>query len=154
MFVAQILHESGSLQHKKEWQAQQPETLNCPNSYRTPDLDVPGQYYYGRGYIQLTWAENYRECSKALYGDEQLLKRPDLVSDTEEGCWGSALWYWKWRVHNVWRNGFQATTMAINGDMDCASRGGPYAYLVIVRFEKYKNVCASFGLNPIGQAAC
>ena len=71
----------------------------CPNSYRTGQ-EKPGKYYYGRGYIQLTWLYNYQNCSMDMYGDLRLVDNPDLVSDTEEGAWGSAFWYWYKHVHN------------------------------------------------------
>jgi predicted chitinase len=156
MFIAQVIHESGGLKYKKEILSQQPETLNCPEHYRTPGLDVPGQYYYGRGYIQLTWAENYEKCSKALFnGDGKiLLNNPDLVSNSEDLCWKSALWYWNHFVHRVWNQGFQATTMQINGALECKSRGGPNAHIAIERFKKYKIVCNAFGVRPLGQAEC
>jgi predicted chitinase len=44
-----------------------------------------GQVYYGRGYVQLTWLENYQRADKALHAagvlkaDEDLVKNPDLA---------------------------------------------------------------------------
>jgi hypothetical protein len=51
MFLAQICHESGGLQYKRELACL---ITQCPYSYpSTPGIGYPGKYYYGRGYIQL-----------------------------------------------------------------------------------------------------
>lgn len=44
-----------------------------------------GTGFYGRGYAQLTLEGNYRQFSKLLYGDDRLVKKPDLVLDPEVG---------------------------------------------------------------------
>jgi hypothetical protein len=43
-----------------------------------------GTTYYGRGYVQLTWEENYRNASAALglIDDRDLIKYPDLALDS------------------------------------------------------------------------
>jgi predicted chitinase len=38
-----------------------------------------GWKYRGRGFIQLTGKSNYAEASRAIYGDDRLVKDPDLV---------------------------------------------------------------------------
>lgn len=38
----------------------------CPNNYKSNE-DVPGKSYYGRGYIQLTWAVNYKKAVSIFY---------------------------------------------------------------------------------------
>lgn len=40
-----------------------------------------GWKYRGRGYIQLTGKKNYADASQALFGDDRLVKDPDLVND-------------------------------------------------------------------------
>lgn len=40
-----------------------------------------GWKYRGRGYIQLTGKSNYAEASKAIFGDDRLVKDPDLVNN-------------------------------------------------------------------------
>lgn len=42
---------------------------------------VTGKTYYGRGYVQLTWKENYEKASKELGVD--FVKNPELVMKTE-----------------------------------------------------------------------
>lgn len=43
--------------------------------------DLGGYDYRGRGLIQLTGKENYAKYSKQLFGDDRLVKNPDLVND-------------------------------------------------------------------------
>lgn len=40
-----------------------------------------GFKYRGRGYIQLTGKSNYAQASQAVFGDDRLVKDPDLVND-------------------------------------------------------------------------
>lgn len=40
-----------------------------------------GWKYRGRGYIQLTGKTNYTQASQAIFGDDRLVKDPDLVND-------------------------------------------------------------------------
>lgn len=41
--------------------------------------------FYGRGYSQLTFEGNYRQFSELLYGDDRLVKNPDLVLNPAVG---------------------------------------------------------------------
>jgi hypothetical protein len=68
MALAQFLHESDGLRAKREYACA---TTQCPGSYATPGCDARDQYYYGRGYIQLSWCYNYRPASLDLYNDER-----------------------------------------------------------------------------------
>jgi predicted chitinase len=53
-----------------------------------------GFKYRGRGFIQLTGKSNYSAASKAIYGDDRLVKNPDLVNDPAVAAEVSA-WYMK-----------------------------------------------------------
>jgi predicted chitinase len=53
-----------------------------------------GFKYRGRGFIQLTGKNNYAAASKAIYGDDRLVKNPDLVNDPNVASQVSA-WYMK-----------------------------------------------------------
>lgn len=89
MALAQFLHESDGLQAKREYACMQ---TGCPGSYATPACDAPGQYYFGRGYIQLSWCYNYRPASMALFGDDRLVRDPDMVAREEQVSWDTAFW--------------------------------------------------------------
>lgn len=95
-FLAQIGHESGSLRYVRE--------LASGSAYdtgrlaerlgNTPEDDDDGERYKGRGLIQITGTANYRECSAALFGDEQhLLDHPEILELPEHAC-RSAAWFW------------------------------------------------------------
>ena len=153
MFLAQLLHESGGLRYKAEIRCNV-NPKNCIADYRTPELDVKGKQYYGRGYIQLTWAENYLAASKSIYGDDRLLKNPEIVSSDEKLSWDVSFWYWKAKVkvhQGIDRGEFGTSTMLINGDIECKSNPNIAA---ISRFCIYRNIMRSFGLdekpNPLG----
>ena len=50
--------------------------------YHRPDR-VTGHVYYGRGFLQLTWAENYKKIGRKIGLDDQLYQQPDLALDPE-----------------------------------------------------------------------
>lgn len=143
MFLAQILWESGGLIYLSELACA---LNNCAGSYQSAD-DVPGKYYYGRGYIQLTWSYNYKAASLDLYRDLRLLNNPEQVATNDEIAWAVSFWYWQKHVHNrpgVSAGQFGVTTNAINGALECA---GPYKDKAKRRFEIYKNVLKAFSIN-------
>ncbi|ODM99250.1 Fibroblast growth factor receptor [Orchesella cincta] len=153
MALAQILLESDGLRAKLEYACAQ---SKCPNSYRDSSCDRPDAYYFGRGYIQLTWCYNYGLASQAIFGDDRLLNNPDLVAQDDKVAWQTAFWFWGYRVHNepgVQQGRFGATTKAINGGIECqAVSTATEAH----RFDIYINVRRAFGLrgipNPAGCA--
>lgn len=59
----------------------------------TPEADGDGQFYKGRGGFQVTGKENYKKCSRALFGDDRLLKHPELLEIPEYAVKASA-WFW------------------------------------------------------------
>ncbi len=95
-FLAQVAHESGELRYMSE--------LASGDAYdtgklaerlgNTPEDDDDGEKFKGRGPIQITGTDNYRKCSLAIYGDERLLKTPELLERPFDGCMASA-WFWK-----------------------------------------------------------
>jgi hypothetical protein len=52
-------------------------------NYATPDKD--GRSYFGRGYVQLTHAKNYKKLGEALGWGGALLENPSLALDHQKG---------------------------------------------------------------------
>lgn len=112
-FLAQLAHESGELRYMRE--------LATGDAYEgREDLGntEPGDgvKFKGRGPIQITGRDNYRECSKAIYGDERLLDTPELLEQPFDGCMAAA-WFWKQKGLNALadHNDFVQITRRING---------------------------------------
>lgn len=123
-FLAQIGHESGQLRYVKELGSAQYlaryDTGNLAVRLgNTPEADGDGQRYCGRGLIQITGRNNYRACSMALFDDERLLARPQML---EEPQWAteSAAWFWHSRGLNQLadRGEFNRITRHINGGLN------------------------------------
>jgi predicted chitinase len=119
MFLSEIMWESGGLIYKAELQCAQ---NNCSGQY-VDNVGLPGQYYYGRGYIQLTWGANYKNASMDLYNDDRLLQNPDQVATDEDTAWAVSFHYWKYFVKPTLgtTNQFGLATKAINGALECGS---------------------------------
>lgn len=134
-FMAQISHESGSLQYSEEIASGsayehrddlgnlRPEALKAAHAQGT----TTGKFYKGRGLIQITGYYNYKECGKALGLD--LVNHPELLCTIENAC-RSACWFWN--VHGLNDMAdvgmFGATTKKINGGFNGApERLGNYA---------------------------
>lgn len=52
-----------------------------------------GPRFKGRGAIQITGRGNYAWCSKGLFGDDRLLKTPELLLQPQYAI-ASACWFW------------------------------------------------------------
>jgi putative chitinase len=101
-----------------------------------------GKLYKGRGYIQITGRNNYAACSKALFGDNTLIKNPDLLS-TPKYAMQSAMWFWKSNDLNRYADMqyFYTISVRINGKN---KNGLPNNWADRVHF--YNLFCAEFGL--------
>ena len=122
-FLAQIAHESGELRYTVE--------IADGSAYdtgrlaarlgNTPEADGDGPRYKGRGLIQITGMENYRQASLALYGDPMvLLRNPEMLEEPYAAA-RSAAWFWWSRGLNVLAdcpNSFQLITRKINGGLN------------------------------------
>jgi putative chitinase len=123
-FIAQVGHESGQFQYVKELGGDQylskydtgPLAARLGN---TPQADGDGQKYRGRGLIQITGHDNYLACSKALFGDDRLLRTPELLEQAEWAC-KSASWFWNSRNLNALADtgSFETITRRINGGLN------------------------------------
>lgn len=123
-FLAQIGHESGQLQFVRELGSDQYLSRYDSGSLaarlgNSPAVDGDGQRYRGRGLIQITGRDNYRECSLGLFGDERLLSLPELL---EQPQWAaeSAAWFWERNGLNQLadRDQFNSITRRINGGLN------------------------------------
>lgn len=115
-FLAQIGHESGSLVYVKELGGDKYfEKYNGRKDLgNTQSGDGPR--FAGRGLIQITGRANYAKASQALFGDDRLLKNPELLEQPEWAA-KSATWYWTTRNLNALadQDRFTDITKAING---------------------------------------
>jgi len=150
MALAQFLHETDGFIAMREYACAE---TQCPGSYRTEGCDAPGQYYYGRGYIQLSWCYNYKPASQSIFGDDRLVKDPDMVAREDKVAWQTAFWFWATNVHDrsgVQEGRFGVSTRAINGGEECDKPGhsGPNE-----RFRIYGNVRKAFGLHGSGDSS-
>jgi putative chitinase len=75
-----------------------------------------GKRFKGRGLFQITGRANYGRCSRALFGDERLFDKPELLAEPQYAV-ESACWYWNWRHLDGYadRNDFAGCTRRING---------------------------------------
>jgi putative chitinase len=123
-FIAQVGHESGQFRYVKELGGDQYLSKYDTGTLakrlgNTPEADGDGQRYRGRGLIQVTGRDNYLACSKALFGDDRLLRSPELLEQAEWAC-KSAAWFWNSRNLNALADDgdFERITRRINGGLN------------------------------------
>jgi predicted chitinase len=118
---------------------------------------APGQEYYGRGPIQISWNFNYGACGDALGLD--LLHDPGLVARDAKVAWETGLWFWTTSspsgetCHSAMTKslGFGVTIQIINGGVEC---GGRAPDAVQDRVNHYQTYCALLGVDPGGTLYC
>jgi putative chitinase len=76
-----------------------------------------GYKYRGRGLIQITGKANYQQLSQHLFGNNDLLNNPDLLSNNKEISIKSACWFWQKNNLNALadQENIVAITKIING---------------------------------------
>ena len=123
-FIAQVGHESGQFRYVRELGGDQYLSKYDTGTLakrlgNTPEADGDGQKYRGRGLIQVTGRDNYYACSKALFGDDRLLRTPELLEQAEWAC-KSAAWYWNSRNLNALADAgdMNGLTRRINGGLN------------------------------------
>ncbi len=60
-----------------------------------------GWKYRGRGYFQLTGKDNYLKYSMSAYGDDRIVKTPELLTQPIDAL-KSAIWYWETNNLSKW----------------------------------------------------
>jgi putative chitinase len=137
-FMAQTRHESADFAHMKEvGSKKQFAKYEKPRMAKRLGNKVQGdgEKFKGRGFIQLTGRDNYTRASEQIFGDNRLVKNPDLASDLGIAA-KIALWYWKNQVRPK-VNDFNNTTQvvkAINVDEP--------AKVIQARHNKFKEYMA------------
>ncbi|KAI9340217.1 lysozyme-like domain-containing protein, partial [Obelidium mucronatum] len=112
LLIGNTAHESASFQHTEEIQCKgvTQVTSNCAYGW-----------YHGRGYIQLSWEDNYRKAAEAL-GNPAILTNPDIVMYDEAVNWSTVQWYWTSTTQPVLKdNGYTLgnSVKSINGYLEC-----------------------------------
>lgn len=76
-----------------------------------------GYRYRGRGAAHLTFKDNYAAASQRIYGDDRLVRKPELVATDAEAAMLTAGDYWNSRHINIKadKDDIRAVTAAING---------------------------------------
>lgn len=76
-----------------------------------------GAKYLGRGFMHLTFKDNYNRASQSIYGDDRLVQHPELVSSDLSVAVATACWFWKTNGLNELADAdeFTATTKKVNG---------------------------------------
>lgn len=123
-FLAQVGHESAQLRYVRELGSDQYLSKYDTGTLaarlgNTPEADGDGQKYRGRGLIQITGRRNYLACSQALFGDDRLLRQPELLEQPQWAC-ESAAWFWQSNGLNELADKDQFTTITrrINGGLN------------------------------------
>jgi len=79
-FVSQVAYILATIKHEcaDEWHPIDEYGKGAGRAYGKPDPRT-GKTYYGRGFVQLTWYDNYRKMGAKLNVD--LLNKPELAKD-------------------------------------------------------------------------
>jgi predicted chitinase len=150
-FLANMARETGELVYIEQI-AKAP---YCQDSAMYPC--APGQQYYGRGPIQISWNYNYGAAGDAL--GVNLLADPGLVARDAKVAWATGLWFWSTSkpngdtCHSAMTKslGFGATVNIINGAVEC---GGRDPSAVQDRVDHYQTYCSMLGVSPGANVSC
>lgn len=133
-FLAQIMHESGGLKYVRELWGPTKQQNRYERDFSQPWPEhrkgfrnwLPtqlgnsekgdGRKFSGVGLIQTTGRRNMLRMSKDLFGDERLLKQPEILALPEYAV-KSACVYWTWKRLDVFDDdlSIKEETLRING---------------------------------------
>jgi predicted chitinase len=151
-FLANMAHETGDLVFIEEVQ----KAAYCSPSASCPC--APGQEYYGRGPIQLSW--NYNYCAAGAALGLPLQSDPGLVARDSKVAWQTGLWFWMTQTgagsmtaHSAIVNGagFGETIRTINGGLEC---NGNNTGEMQSRINYYTQFCSVLGVSPGNATGC
>lgn len=93
-----------------------------------------GWRYRGRGYKQLTGKDNYRAYSQDTYGDDRVVKDPDMLLRLPDSVFSGG-WYWKKNGIDRYAPDVMKISKAVNlGNV--ASKATPNGYTARVNATK------------------
>lgn len=112
-FLGQVAHESDSFRTAREY-ASGAAYEGRKDLGNTQPGD--GKRFRGRGLIQVTGRSNYLQCSLHFFGDDRLLRNPEILEQPEYAA-RCAGWYWQSRGLNKWadQDNLREITRRING---------------------------------------
>ncbi|KAI4495990.1 hypothetical protein M0802_008205 [Mischocyttarus mexicanus] len=149
MFLAQTAHETGGFRYIEEIDYAGSNQIAAAYGY-----GAPGKSYHGRGFIQLSWPDNYKQASQALGMGDQLYQQPELVVKNLKIAAKVSSWYWMSRVRPMAGNmrQFGLTTKAINGALECRGQNVDKSKR---RYNIYKKLANAVGIrNPSSEGGC
>lgn len=115
-FFSQLIHESNAFKATREYDSGSAYEgrVDLGNVFKGD-----GKKFKGRGYIQVTGRNNYSAVSKFIFGDDTLLKNPDLLA-TPQYAMLSAFWFWDSRKLNALADidYLKTITKRINGGLN------------------------------------
>lgn len=81
------------------------------------ETTTDGWDFRGSGLIQLTGKNNFTQFSQDTYGDDRIVKNPDLVRTDKSVGLASAIWFWKKNnLNQIAESGdVKSVTRVING---------------------------------------
>ncbi|XP_022874844.1 endochitinase EP3-like [Olea europaea var. sylvestris] len=146
-FFAHVTHETGHFCYIEEINGRSKDYCD-ENNKEYPC--VPGQGYYGRGPLQLSWNYNYGPAGKSIGFDG--LRNPGTVATDRVVSFKAAFWFWMNQCHNIITSGqgFGATIRAINS-MECS---GGNSGAVNARVGYYTDYCNKLQVNPGNNLRC
>lgn len=138
MFLAHCIHETAGLSVTEE-------VVESPTQY---GVCVPGKSYHGRGFLHISYPENYRLVGNSVGVGDLFLRNPEYISNDPVMGVKVSIAFWKDRVMKNKIKTFLDTTRAINWIEVEKKDEGPARrryeiYLMLARELKLKSV-----LNP------
>lgn len=123
-FLGQVAHESGTGRWMSEIWGPTPTQLRYEGRKDLGNTQPgDGSRFRGRGLIQLTGRDNYRAYSQAMYGDDRIVKNPELAGKLPDAALAAG-WFWKRANLNQWADADNVLAVS-NG----INRGNPLSAL-------------------------